>query len=306
MQAILGFYSAMKNEVALYSPSNESVVIYRTEDNTLQLDVQVKGDTVWLTQQQIAELFGVKQPAISKHLSNIFKEGELEKDSVHSILEYTAADGKVYSTQFYNLDAILSVGYRVNSKNATSFRRWANSVLKDYMLRGYAINQKLLHLEERIDQKFYSLEQRVEKTEEKIDFFVRTNQTPVEQVFFGGEFFAARVLLEQLIKTATNRVIIIDAYVDAATFEILDVRAKGVKATIYSGKDLGGLRDTHNATAGLEPIDTFVWGSPSHDRWLIIDEQLYHCGHSLKDMGKKLSAISLMGIPAQTIIDQVK
>ena len=306
MQAILGFYSAMKNEVALYSPSNESVVIYRTEDNTLQLDVQVKGDTVWLTQQQIAELFGVKQPAISKHLSNIFKEGELEKDSVHSILEYTAADGKVYSTQFYNLDAILSVGYRVNSKNATSFRRWANSVLKDYMLRGYAINQKLLHLEERIDQKFYSLEQRVEKTEEKIDFFVRTNQTPVEQVFFGGEFFAARVLLEQLIKTATNRVVIIDAYVDAATFEILDVRAKGVKATIYSGKDLGGLRDTHNATAGLEPIDTFVWGSPSHDRWLIIDEQLYHCGHSLKDMGKKLSAISLMGIPAQMIIDQVK
>ena len=306
MQAVLGFYSTMKKEVALYSPSNESVVIYRTEDNTLQLDVQVKGDTVWLTQQQIAELFGVKQPAISKHLSNIFKEGELEKDSVHSILEYTATDGKVYSTQFYNLDAILSVGYRVNSKNATSFRRWANHVLKDYMLRGYAINQRLLHLEERIDQKFYSLEQRVEKTEEKIDFFVRTNQTPVEQVFFGGEFFAARILLEQLIKTATKRVVIIDAYVDAATFEILDVRAKGVKATIYSGKDLSGLRDTHNATVGVENIDTSVWSTPSHDRWLIIDDQLYHCGHSLKDMGKKLSAISLMGIPAQTIIDQVK
>ena len=296
----------MANEVALYNPSTNNIVVYRTEDNTLQLDVQVKGDTVWLTQQQIAELFGVKQPAVSKHLSNIFKDGELEKDSVHSILEYTAADGKVYSTQFYNLDAILSVGYRVHSKNATSFRRWANSVLKDYMLRGYAVNQKLLHLEERIDQKFYSLEQRVEKTEEKIDFFVRTNQTPVEQVFFGGEFFAARVLLEQLIKTAQQRVIIIDAYVDAATFEILDVRAKDVKATIYSGKDLRGLRDAHNATAGVEPIDTFVWSNPSHDRWLIIDDQLYHCGHSLKDMGKKLSAISLMGIPAQTIIDQVK
>ena len=296
----------MTNELALYNPSNESVVVYRTEDNTLQLDVQVKGDTVWLTQYQIAELFGVKQPAISKHLSNIFKVGELEKDSVHSILEYTAADGKVYSTQFYNLDAILSVGYRVNSKNATSFRRWANSVLKDYMLRGYAINQQLLHLEERIDQKFYSLEQRVEKTEEKIDFFVRTNQTPVEQVFFGGEFFAARVLLEQLIKTATKRVVIIDTYVDATTFEMLDVRAKDVKATIYSGKDLSGLRDAHNATAGIEPIETFVWSTPSHDRWLITDDQLYHCGHSLKDMGKKLSAISLMGIPAQTIIDQVR
>ena len=296
----------MLEGMTLYNPSHESVVVYRTEDNTLQLDVQVKEDTVWLTQQQIAELFGVKQPAISKHLSNIFKEGELEKDSVHSILEYTAADGKVYSTQFYNLDAILSVGYRVNSKNATSFRRWANSVLKDYMLRGYAVNQRLLHLEERIDQKFYSLEQRVEQTEEKIDFFVRTNQTPIEQVFFGGEFFAARVLLEQLIKTATRRVVIIDAYVDAATFEMLDVRAKDVKATIYSGKNLSSLRDAHNATAGVEPIDTFVWSTPSHDRWLIIDDQLYHCGHSLKDMGKKLSAISLMGIPAQTIIDQVK
>ena len=174
------------------------------------------------------------------------------------------------------------------------------------MLRGYAINQQLLHLEERIDQKFYSLEQRVEKTEEKIDFFVRTNQTPVEQVFFGGEFFAARVLLEQLIKTATKRVVIIDTYVDATTFEMLDVRAKDVKATIYSGKDLSGLRDAHNATAGIEPIETFVWSTPSHDRWLITDDQLYHCGHSLKDMGKKLSAISLMGIPARTIIDQVR
>ena len=296
----------MADELALYNPSDKSIVVYQSEDNTLQLNVQVKGDTVWLTQQQIAKLFGVKQPAVSKHLSNIFRDGELEKDSVHSILEYTATDGKVYSTQFYNLDAILSVGYRVNSKNATAFRRWANSVLKEYMLRGFAVNQKLLHLEEKIDQKFYSLEQRVEKTEEKIDFFVRTNQTPVEQVFFGGEFFAARVLLEKLVKTAKNQVIIIDAYVDAATFEILDVRAKNVAATIYCGKDLSGLRDVHNATAGVEPIDTFVWSHPSHDRWLILDDQLYHCGHSLKDIGKKLSAISLMGIPAQTIIDQVK
>lgn len=296
----------MADELALYNPSDKSIVVYQSEDNTLQLNVQVKGDTVWLTQQQIAKLFGVKQPAVSKHLSNIFRDGELEKDSVHSILEYTATDGKVYSTQFYNLDAILSVGYRVNSKNATAFRRWANSVLKEYMLRGFAVNQKLLHLEEKIDQKFYSLEQRVEKTEEKIDFFVRTNQTPVEQVFFGGEFFAARVLLEKLVKTAKNQVIIIDAYVDAATFEILDVRAKNVAATIYCGKDLSGLRDVHNATAGVEPIDTFVWSHPSHDRWLIVDDQLYHCGHSLKDIGKKLSAISLMGIPAQTIIDQVK
>ena len=157
-----------------------------------------------------------------------------------------------------------------------------------------------------ISKKGWTNENELHDHQEKIEFFVRTNQTPVEQVFFGGEFFAARVVLEKLIKTAKHRVIIIDRYVDASTFEMLDVRAKGVKAAIYSEKDFRALRDAHNATAGVEPIDTFVWGKPSHDRWLIIDDTLYHCGHSLKDMGQKLSAISLMGTPAQDIIDQIK
>lgn len=128
----------------------------------------------------------------------------------------------------------------------------------------------------------------------------------MEQVFFGGEFFAARVILEKLIKTAKQRVIIIDRYIDASTFEMLDVRKKGVTASIYSERDFHALRDAHNATAGVEPIDTFVWSKPSHDRWLIIDDSLYHCGHSLKDMGQKLSAINLMGTPPQDIINQIK
>ena len=285
----------MTDEIVLYKPNEQ-----------FQLEVQLKNDTVWLTQQQIADLFGVKQPAVSKHLSNIFKEGELDKDSVYSILEYTAADGKVYSTQFYNLDAILSVGYRVNSRNATLFRQWANSVLKEYMLRGYAVNQQLLHLEERLDKRFYSIEQRVEKTEEKIDFFVRTSLPPVEQVFFEGEFFEARVILERIIKTAQKRVIIIDAYVDAATFEMLDVRAKGVTADIYSDGEHKSLRDTHNATTGVQPINTHKWSTASHDRWLIVDDRLYHCGHSVKDLGKKLSAIMLMGESPEAILNHVR
>ena len=128
----------------------------------------------------------------------------------------------------------------------------------------------------------------------------------MEQVFFGGEFFAARVILEKLIKTAKQRVIIIDRYIDASTFEMLDVRKKGVTASIYSERDFHALRDAHNATAGVEPIDTFVWSKPSHDRWLIIDDSLYHCGHSLKDMVQKLSAINLMGTPPQDIINQIK
>ena len=299
----------MANELALYNPSDGSVVVYHSEDGTLQLDVQLSEDTVWLTQQQMAILFNVKENNITYHIKGVYKVHELEPEATTQKIRVVRLEGKrkvTRSIDFYNLDMIISVGYRVNSANATQFRRWATRILKEYMLRGYAINQQLLHLEEQVDKRFKAIESELHDHKEKIDFFVRTNQTPVEQVFFGGEFFAARILLEQLIKTATKRVIIIDAYVDAATFEILDVRAKGVKATIYSGKDLRGLRDAHNATAGLEPIDTFVWRSPSHDRWLIIDDQLYHCGHSLKDIGKKLSAISLMGIPAQTIIDQVK
>lgn len=298
----------MANELALYNPSDGSVVVYHSEDGTLQLDVQLSEDTVWLTQQQMAMLFNVKENNITYHIKGVYKVHELEPEATTQKIRVVRLEGNrkvTRSIDFYNLDMIISVGYRVNSANATQFRRWATRILKEYMLRGYAINQQLLHLEEQVDRRFKAIESELHDHKEKIDFFVRTNQTPVEQVFFGGEFFAARVLLEQLIKTATQRVVIIDAYVDAATFEILDVRAKDVKATIYSGKNLSSLRDAHNATAGVEPIDTFVWGTPSHDRWLIIDDQLYHCGHSLKDMGKKLSAISMMGIPAQTIIDQV-
>ena len=293
----------MANELTIYNPNDESVVVYRSEDNTLQLDVQLAEDTVWLTQQQMAELFQKDRTVITRHINNIFAEGELdEKSNVH-FLHFPFSDKP---TKIYNLDVIISVGYRVKSQRGTQFRRWATRILKEYMLRGYAVNQQLLHLDERIDRRFKAIESELHEHKEKIDFFVRTNQTPVEQVFYGGEFFAARVVLEQLIKTAKKRVVIIDRYIDATTFDMLDVRQKGVTATIYSDKDYHSLRDSHNATAGVEPIDTMVWSNPSHDRWLIIDEQVYHCGHSLKDMGQKLSAISLLGIPAQTIIDQVK
>ena len=119
------------------------IIIYRAEDNTVQLDVRMENETVWLTQKQMADLFGVKRPAITKHLRNIFIEGELNPNSVSSILEHTAADGKVYSTQFYNLDAILSVGYRVNSKRAIAFRQWSTKILKEFIVKGYAVNDKL-------------------------------------------------------------------------------------------------------------------------------------------------------------------
>lgn len=286
----------MKDEIILYQPNAE-----------VQLEVQIGEDSVWLTQEQIALLFGTQRPAITKHLNNIYKSGELDIQSTCSILERMGNDGKQkYQTKYYNLDAILSVGYRVNSYNATQFRRWATTVLKEYMLRGYAINQRLLQAEERIDNRLIAHEQRLEAVEQKIDFFVRTSLPPTEQVFFEGEFFEARVLLEKIIKTAKQRVIIIDAYVDAATFEMLDVRAEGVTADIYSDSEHKSLRNIHNATKGVQPVNTYKWSTPSHDRWLIVDNLLYHCGHSLKDIGKKLSAITLMGTTPERILNEVK
>ena len=285
----------MKDEIVLYQPNDQ-----------LSIEVKLENETVWLTQQQMAMLFNTTRNNITLHIGNIFKEGELDKDSVCKESLLTAADGKVYKTNFYNLDVIISVGYRVKSIVGTKFRQWANRVIKDYMLKGYAVNQRLLSMEERIDKKFHTIENTLADHQEKIDFFVRTNVPPVEQVFFEGEFFAARVLLEKLIKTAKKRVIIIDRYVDAATFEMLDVRAEGVTADIYSDSEYKSLRDMHNATKGLRSVNTHKWSTPSHDRWLIIDDSLYHCGHSLKDMGKKLSAIMLMGTTPDAVLKEVK
>ena len=285
----------MKDEIVLYQPNDQ-----------LSIEVKLENETVWLTQQQMAMLFNTTRNNITLHIGNIFKEGELDKDSVCKESLLTAADGKVYKTNFYNLDVIISVGYRVKSIVGTKFRQWANRVIKDYMLKGYAVNQRLLSMEERIDKKFHTIENTLADHQEKIDFFVRTNVPPVEQVFFEREFFAARVLLEKLIKTAKKRVIIIDRYVDAATFEMLDVRAEGVTADIYSDSEYKSLRDMHNATKGLRSVNTHKWSTPSHDRWLIIDDSLYHCGHSLKDMGKKLSAIMLMGTTPDAVLKEVK
>ena len=272
-----------KNEIILYQP-----------DEAVKLEVRLSEETVWLNRNQMATLFGRDVKTIGKHIANALAE-ELSAFQVVAKFATTANDGKTYKVEYYNLDMILSVGYRVKSQKGILFRQWANRVLKDYLLKGYAVNQR-----------FERLEQRMTDAENKIDFFVRTNALPVEQVFFDGQFFEARVLLEKLIKTATQRVIIIDAYVDAATFEILDVRNAGVTADIYSGKDLTALRNIHNSAANVEPIDTHIWTAPSHDRWLIVDNNLYHCGHSLKDIGRKLSAITLMGTQPETVLNAVR
>ena len=273
------------NEIILYQP-----------DEALKLEVRLERDTVWLTQQQIADLFGTKRPAITKHLSNIFKSGELEENSVRSILEHTAADGKIYKTQFYNLDAILSVGYRVNSKNATMFRRWANQILKEYLLRGFSINQRLMQLEDRIDRRLSEHDRHLLQLDEKVDFFVRSSLQPKEGVFFNGQIFDAYALVADLIRQAKTRIVVIDNYIDDSVLVQLSKRNPGVTVDIYDGQISKQLRQDVEKHNEQYPGVTLHKYTKAHDRFLIIDEEVYHIGASLKDLGKKLFAFSKMEV----------
>lgn len=286
-----------KGEIILYQP-NES----------LKLEVQIENDTVWLTQQQMAELFGVKQPAVSKHLNNIFKEGELDKASVHSILEYTAADGKSYKTQFYSLDAILSVGYRVNSKNATKFRQWANKILKDYLLRGYSVNRQLVELQGYTDNRFLQIEKRLDEHQQQIDFFVRTNIPPHEGCVFEGHLLEGREVAEMIIKSAKHEVILIDPYIGSDTLHILEARQKNVSATIYTEKVNNNILTLHNHETEYgkcRRINIFQYKTNFHDRFLIIDETVYHFGASIKDLGKRLFAFDVIHLSKNLIMGEV-
>lgn len=281
------------NEIILYQPNS-----------TFSLDVRVDKETVWLTQPQIAELFGTKRPAITKHLSNIFKSGELDENSVCSILELTAADGKNYRTKFYNLDAILSVGYRVNSINATQFRQWANKVLKEYLLRGYSVNQRLLYMESRIDHRLSEYDRRLNELTDKVDFFVKASLPPVEGIFFNGQIFDAYKFVCGLVKSAKKRIILIDNYVDESVLTLFDKRGDSVKAVIYTDAERSRqIRlDLQRHNRQYAPIE-IKYVADIHDRFLVIDETIYHIGASIKDLGKKLFAFSKMEIAPAVILD---
>ena len=280
-----------QGEIILYQP-----------DESVRMEVRIEDETVWLTQAQIAELFETKRQAITKHLKNIFQSGELNENSVCSILELTASDGKSYKTKTYNLDAIISVGYRVNSKNAILFRRWASQVLKDYLLKGHVINQRISNLEQRVDAKFLSYDMQLTRLNEKVDFFVRTSLPPVEGIFFDEQIFDAYVFATNLIKSAKNSLILIDNYIDENTLLMLSKRTTGVDATIYTQRITPQLQlDLTRHNNQYPPINIRTYRQ-AHDRFLIIDRSdVYHIGASLKDLGKKLFAFSKMDIPASIL-----
>ena len=270
-----------KGEVILYQPNE-----------TIKLEVKLDQETVWLSIDEMAILFERDKSVIGKHIRNIFKEEELFKESVWAKFAYTASDGKIYQVDYYSLDVIISVGYRVKSKQGTRFRQWANNVLKDYLLKGYSINHRL-----------QTLEQTVAEHSQKIDFFVRTALPPMEGIFYDGQIFDAYKFATDLIKSANQSLILIDNYVDETTLLMLSKRKEGVSATIYTQRISSQLQlDLEKHNAQYSAIDVRMY-KRSHDRFLLIDgQEVYHIGASLKDLGKKMFAFSRLNESAEMIL----
>ena len=273
-------------EVAIYNP-----------DDSIRLEVRLENETVWLNRAQISLLFDRDVKTIGKHINSALAE---ELKGVPTVAKFATLqqEGDRWvrrPKEYYNLDMILSVGYRVKSSRGIAFRRWANTVLKEYLLRGYTINPRL-----------EQLERRVAKTEEKIDFFVRAALPPVEGVFFDGQIFDAYEFASKLIKSAKKEIVLIDNYVDETVLTMLDKRVSTVKATIYTKQISAQLKmDINRHNAQYPPIDVQAFNK-AHDRFLIVDDKVYHIGASLKDLGKKWFAFSLMqDITPQDMISRI-
>ena len=273
----------MKNEIILYQPNE------LTEHIEVRMDEEK--ETFWLTQEQIAQLFERNRTVITKHLKNIFKEGELDEKVVCAFFAHTTQHGAIKgktqdnNVKHYNLDAILSVGYRVNSKRGTQFRIWANRVLKDYLLKGYAINNRMNRIEDNVEK--------LSKKVNEIDLQISSNLIPTQGVFFDGQVFDAYELASKIIRSAKKSIVLVDNYINESTLTHLAKKAKPVKVYLLTktlSKQLS--LDIQKANEQYGGFDAKLF-TQSHDRFLIIDgKEVYHLGASLKDLGKKWFAFS--------------
>lgn len=264
------------------------IIVYQPDEIT-RLEVRVRDETVWLNRQQLATLFGRDIKTIGKHINNALNE-ELAGMAVVSKFATTATDGKTYIVEFYNLEMILSVGYRVKSQRGIYFRRWSNSVLKEVLLKRNTLDYKFTDIEQQLKEHHQILIEH----EKKIDFFIQSSLPPKQGVFFDGQVYDAYAFVAGLIRKAGRRIVLIDNYIDETVLTILDKRASGVDATIYTGQLSKVLQldiDKHNAQ--YTPIDVHTF-SKAHDRFLIIDDEVYLIGASIKDLGKKWFGFTLM------------
>ena len=283
-------------------PAENQIVVYQPNE-TVRLDVRLENETVWLTQEQMALLFGRDQSVIARHVGNIFKEGELDRNSVYAKNAYTASDGKTYQVAFYNLDVVISVGYRVKSVQGTRFRQWATGVLKEYLIRGYAVNARLNQLEDKMDRRLAKTEADVAELKDKVDFFVQTQTPPLQGVFYNGQLWDARALVLKLIQSAKRSLILIDNWANTEVLDLFAQKRKGVRLTIFTSEHYDKKHVPHRKISPAD-VATFNAQYPKlavrynetfHDRFLIIvDKELYLIGASLKDLGRKCFGFTKM------------
>ena len=300
----------MANEIVLYQPNEQ-----------MSLEVKLENETVWLNRQQLSILFDRDVKTIGKHINNALKE-ELypvvakstttgnDSTSNATVAKFAIVQKEgnrevIRQVEFYSLDVILSVGYRVKSSRGIEFRRWANQVLKDYMLKGYAINQQMLAMEERIGRQLQDHTIQIHNLQEKVNFFVRTSLPPHQGIFYDGQIFDAYTFINDRIREATTRIILIDNYIDDSVLTMLDKRQEGVRAKIYTKKLSTQLQlDIQKHNAQYAPIEILEFDR-AHDRFLCIDETVYHIGASIKDLGKKWFAFNRMEMPTSELLQKM-
>ena len=306
-----------KGEIVLYQPEGE-----------VRLEVRVENETVWLTQAQMAVLFNTDRTSITKHIRNIYQTGELEEISTCAKIAQVRIEGEreiARKMPFYNLDMIISVGYRVNSISGIRFRRWANQVLKDYILKGYAIRQRKiatdLQIVDRLQEQRQLIknqqteitefkdetEKRLSAVEQHIDFFVKASQTPTSGILTTGTRFDGFVLIADLVKSAKHSIVFIDPYATIEVLKFAAMRAKGVQAIVYSARITPDFKEAvalHNKQyPGLEPKTMRT----IHDRFLLVDDTVYHFGASFKDMGNEMTAFSILDFITPTeVIEKIQ
>ena len=295
----------MKNQqVTPLSDAKNEIVVYQPNE-TIRLEVAIQDDTVWLNQMQMAELFGRERSVIAKHIRNAFKERELIPESVCAKFAQTAADGKTYQVDYFNLDVIISVGYRVKSQQGTQFRIWATQVLKTYLLNGVAVNRKYDALAFEMDRRLSQHEREISDLRRDVNYFIRAALPPQEKVFVDGKMLDAQVELTRIVKTARRRIVLVDNYIDERTLMLLSNRRYGVACTVYTfganSPKLAPAVANYNREFPLMPI-TIKNYKKSHDRFLIVDSTVWHIGASLKDAGNALFAMMRMELDPQVIL----
>lgn len=286
--------------------SKDEIIIYQPNDNT-KIEVRLNDEMIWLSQPQIVQLFQSSKSNISEHIRNIYSQNELDKDSTVRIFRTVQTEGNrnVHrNITYYNLDMIISIGFRVNTKIGIHFRQWANNILKDNLIKGYSINKRIDYIENKIEHKLQEHEAHLNKIDEQINYFVQKSLPPIQGVFYNGEIFDAYQLLTRLIKMANKSIVIIDNYIDESVLTMLDKRKDGVAATIYTEKINKQLQlDIKLHNSQYPAIDIKIVKN-CHDRFLLIDdEDVFHIGASLKDLGKKLFAFSRLNISSDTILN---